>query len=172
MLVIGPIPRSDNDVALDPLRPRWLRMGQLALRDAVCPIREVSEGGGAQILDKLVEHLLAGLPRLDAPKPHFLGSIQLAQRVRYLARECARGKLTQLMAANTTVVLHRVEPIALGYLGWNCPLAAELARLRNLHHGIPIDSRIVFRRGSLAGRHHGFKIQIFTWSGFDLWRID
>src|SRR5262245_38169252 len=172
MLVIGPIPRSDNDVALDPLRPRWLRMGQLPLRDAVCPIREVSEGGGAQILDELVEHLLAGLPRLDTPKPHFLGSIQLAQRVGYLARECARGKLTQLMAANTTVVLHRVEPIALGYLRWNGPLAAELARLWNLHHRIPINRRIVLRRRRFVRRHHRLQVEDFARAGFNFWRID
>src|SRR5215475_7169406 len=172
MFVVEPIPGSDNDVALNPLRSSGFRMRQLALSDAVRPVPEVSEGCGAEVLDELIEHLFARLPRLDAPEPHFLGSIKLAQRVRYLARECPRGKLAQLMAANATVVLHRIEPIALGYLGWNCPLAAELARLRNLHHGKPIDTRIVFRRGSLVRRNNRLQIEILTGRGFDLRRID
>src|SRR5262245_2512363 len=105
-------------------------MGQFALRDTVRPIREVGEGDGAQVLDKLIEHLLAGLPRLDAPEPHFLGRIELAQRVRHLFWECARRELSQLMAANATIILHCIEPSALRYLGGNCIFATELARRR------------------------------------------
>ena len=155
-----------------PLRPRRLRMGQLALGDAVRPVREVSEGRAAEVLDELVEHLFAGLPGLDAAEPRFFGSIELAQRIRYVLRERARGKLAQLMAADAAVVLHRVEPVALGYLGGNCALAAELARLRNLHHRIPIDRRIVLRRGRLVRRHHRLQIEILAGRGFDLRRID
>ena len=168
MLVIGPIPGGDDDVALDPLRSRRLRMGQFTLRNAVGPVREVGEGGGGEILDELVEHLFAGLPGLDAPEPHLLRSVELAERVGHLPRECPRGKLAQLMAANATVVLHRVEPLALGYLGRNCALAAELARVRNLDHGIPIDRRIIFGRGGLVRRHHRLQIEILARSGFHL----
>ena len=100
------------------------------------------------------------------------GSGELTERVRYLARERARGKLAQLMAADATVVLHRVEPFVLGYLGRNCALAAELARVRNLHHGIPIDRRIVLRRGGLVRRHHRLQVESLARSGFDLRRID
>src|SRR5262245_55460297 len=94
MFVVKPIPGSDNDVALNPLRSSGLRMGKLALSDAVRPVREVTDGCSAEVLDELVEHLFARLSGLDAPEPHFLGSIKLAQRVRYLARECTRGKLS------------------------------------------------------------------------------
>ena len=66
----------------------------------------------------------------------------------------------------------RVQPLVLGYISWNGALAAELARLRNLHHRIPIDRRIVFRRGSLVRRHHRLKVEDLAWSGFDLRRID
>src|SRR4029453_9698206 len=154
MLVVEPIPRGDDDVALDSLGSRGSRMGELALRDAVGPIREVGKGSGAYLFDELVEHLFTGLPRLDAAEPRFFGSGKLAERVRYLPRERARGKLAQLMAPEPTVVLHRIEPFGLRYVGRNCSLAVELARVRYLHHGIPINRRIVFRRRRFVRRHH------------------
>src|SRR3990167_3988229 len=153
MLVVEPIPGGDDDVALDPLRSRGLRMGQLALGDPVRPVREVAEGGATELFGERVGHGFAGLPRLDAAEPRFLGSGEPTERVRYLARESARGKLAHLMAADAAVVLHRVEPIALGYLGRNRALAAELARLRNLEHRVPVDGRIVFRRCGFARRN-------------------
>ena len=52
MLVVEPIPGRDDDVALDALRPRRLRMGQLALGDAVRPVREVAERRGAELFDE------------------------------------------------------------------------------------------------------------------------
>jgi len=40
MLVVGPIPCGDDDVALDALRPLRLVIGQFALGDAVGPLGE------------------------------------------------------------------------------------------------------------------------------------
>src|SRR5438128_7856432 len=145
MLVITPIPGANDDVALDALRPRRLCMGQLAFGDPIRPIREVANGGAAEVFDERVEHLFAGLTGLNAAEPRFLRSGQRTEGVRDIARERARGKLAQLMAAYATVALHRVEPLGLSYLFWNFALVAELARFRKLEHGIPIDRRIVLR---------------------------
>ena len=106
MFLVEPIPGGDNDVALDSLRARRLRMGQLALSDAVRPVCEVPNGRATELLDELGEHLFAGLARLNAAEPHFLRSSELAKRVRYIARERAGRSLAQLMAADATVVLH------------------------------------------------------------------
>ena len=102
----------------------------------------------------------------------FLGIGELAQRMRHLAGERARGKLAHLVAADATVVLHRVEPLALGYFGRDSALAAKFARLRNLEHGIPINRRIVFRRGGLVRRHHRLEVRDLARASFNFRRID
>ena len=43
VLVVHPVAQRDDDVALDTLRPRWLRERQLALGDALGPVPEVLE---------------------------------------------------------------------------------------------------------------------------------
>ena len=58
MLVVEPFPGSDDDIALDALRSRWLRMGQFALGDPVRPVREIAERRGAEFLDGNGEHML------------------------------------------------------------------------------------------------------------------
>src|SRR3989338_1058921 len=142
MLVVEPIPGGDDDVALDPLRSFGPRMGQLALGDAVGPVREVAERRGAEILDQRVEHSFAGLPGLDAADPRLLGSGELAHRERNAFRERARGKLAHLMAAHAGPVLYLGEITPERNFGGNLAFAAELVLVRNLEHGIPINRRI------------------------------
>ncbi len=69
MLIVEPIPGGDDDVALDTLRPRRLRMGQLTLGDAVRVVSEIRESCGTELFDSRREHGYAALSRLDAAKP-------------------------------------------------------------------------------------------------------
>ena len=72
---------------------------------------------------------------------------EFTERLRY----GARGELAQLMAAHAAVVLHDVEIAVLRDVLGNLRGAAELACVRNVHHRIPIDRRIIFRGVSFAG---------------------
>src|SRR5688572_25133489 len=114
MLVVEPIPRGDNNVALNSLGPRGLRMGQLALGDPVRPVAEITESRAAKFLDSDREHLFAGLPGLDAAKPRFLRILERWKRMRHILRERARGERAQLMAVGAAVDLHQVHPFILG----------------------------------------------------------
>src|ERR1700730_17473318 len=97
-----PLPRRDHDIAFDALRTRRLAPGQFTLGDAVGPVAEIFEGGAAEIAGKLVGHLLAGLPRLNAPHPGRCAGIELAESSRYRAS----GFLAELMAPDAADVLH------------------------------------------------------------------
>ena len=141
-LGLAPFPGRDHDVALEALRPRRLGMRQLALGDAVGPVGKILERRTAEPSGKRVHHVLGGLARLHATHPRFLRRLELAER----DGKRARGQLPELMTADAVAVLHRGEPVDLRDLLRNLALAAELARLRDLHHRIPVDRRIVLRR--------------------------
>ena len=63
-------------------------------------------------------------------------------------------ELPQLMAAHAAIVLHDVEIAVLRDVLRNIRGPAELIGLRDLHHGVPIDRRIIFCGVRLARRHH------------------
>src|SRR5919108_6394042 len=108
MLVIEPIPGRDDDVALDPLGPGWLRVGQLSFGDTVRPVREVTETAAAEFFDNVAEHGMASLSGLNAAKPRFLGICELAQRKRHVLRKRAHGAHSYRMAVGAAVRLHQV----------------------------------------------------------------
>src|SRR5262249_34861222 len=134
LLLGAPLPRADDDVALDALWPRRLGLRQLALADAVSPFAQILERRAAEIPRQLVGHLLAGLAGLDAAHPGFFSRLELAER----RRDRAGRQLAQLMAADAADVLHLLEPVGLAELLRNAVLAVELTGLRNLQHRVPV----------------------------------
>ncbi len=116
MLVIEPIPSRHDDVALGPLRPCRFGMGQLALGDAVGPVRQIFDRDSAEIFGHAREHRHAALSRLDAAKPRLLGIGELAHRERHILGKGARRARANRMAVGTTVRLHLVQISVLGQL--------------------------------------------------------
>ena len=106
LLLRAPLPRRDDDVALDALRPRRLVLGQLALGDAVGPIAEILERHAAELSGNPVHHELAGLSGGDAAHPRFRTGLELAE----LRRDGARRFLPELMAADAVDVTHALAP--------------------------------------------------------------
>jgi hypothetical protein len=63
------------------------------------------------------------------------------------------------MAADAADVLDLLEPVDLGDGLGDVTRAAELGRLRDLEHGIPVDGGIVLRRLLVAGCRHRPEIE-------------
>src|SRR5207247_7327554 len=91
----GPLPRGDDDVALDTGRPGRLVSGQLAPGDAVGPVAEILERHTAELHGEPVHHEFAGLARGDAARPRFRARLEFAER----GRDRSRRFLTELVAA-------------------------------------------------------------------------
>src|SRR5436309_14072537 len=98
MLVVEPIPGCDDNIALDTLRSRRLRMGQLAFGDAIRPVRKIAQIRTAELLDRGLEHRYAALSRLDAAKPQLLGILERRERMRHIAGKRAHGTVAYRMA--------------------------------------------------------------------------
>ena len=167
MLVVGPVPRGDDDVALDALRPLRFVFGQLALGDAVGPFGEIFDRRRGEIAGDEVDHQRAGLAGLHAARPGFFRGFEFAKPL----RQRARGEPTELMAADAAIVLHGVEPVGLLDLVRNVAMAAELVGAGNFQHRIPVDRRIDFCGFRGIRRRHGFEIELLAGLGFDLRRI-
>src|ERR1041385_8876040 len=106
---VEPVPRRDDDVPLETLRPRRRRVRQLAFGDAVGPVGKIFYRGGAHLVDQRIEHRLARLSRLNAAEPRLFGIRELAEREGHVGRECARRLLSELVAADAAVRFQRVE---------------------------------------------------------------
>ena len=147
LLLVDPVPGGDDDVALDSLAAAAASLRQFTLGDAVGPIREILEGDAAEATGQLVHHRSPDWPE-DMRRIHASSDeLELTE----LLRDRARGKLSQLMAADAADVLHLLEPVDLRDLLGDVALAAELARVRDLQHRIPVDRRIVLCRLLLSG---------------------
>src|SRR5215468_3851710 len=104
LLLVGPIPRGDDDVALQARRPRRLCMGQFALGDTVGPVAEILIGRAAELAGQDVDHELASLPRLGAANPRFFTGFEISECL----RDGAGGCLAELMTPDAPVVLDQV----------------------------------------------------------------
>ena len=156
----GPVPYRDDDVALHALRPRWPRGGQLAGGDLVGPLREQLVGARGVEPADVGHHLHHGLPRLDPACPRFLRRAEVAQ----LLWNGAGRLVAELMAGVAAVRLHDVEPLGLAPKGGRRAIAVgsgtgELALLRHLEHRVPVNGRVVLRRGGGARGHHGAQVE-------------
>src|SRR5262249_25955934 len=154
-LVRAPLPPSDDDVALQALRPRRLGGGQLALLEPLRPVGEILERHAAEIAGELIGHLLTRLAGLDAAHPRLFVRLELAEA----GRERARRLLPELVAADAADVLHLLEPVDLSELLGDVALAAELILARDLHHRVPVERRIIVRRRLVVRRGHGGEVQ-------------
>ena len=146
VLLVGPVPGGDDDVALEARRPLGLVVGQFALGDAVGPIAKVFVGRAAELAGRDVGHQFARLARLGAADPGVFAGLEVAERFRHRAGP----GLAELMAADAAIVLDQVEIVGLLDVGRNVALAAELIGARDLHHRVPVDRRIIFRRRALV----------------------
>src|SRR5436309_3755209 len=137
------------------LGPRWTHVGYVSTLSAQKPAhwpfsltpsgarpraarghaREVLERRAAEGPGQRGQHERRGLSRLHAAYPRRFRRTELAER----GGDGAGGQLTELMTADAGPVLHHGEPVALGDGRGNVALAAELARVRDLEHGVPID---------------------------------
>src|SRR5688572_28907701 len=72
MFVIKPIPGSDDDIALDALRPLRFSVRQLALGHAIGPVSEIRNDGAAEFFNGIAKHGVAALSRLDSSEPRLL----------------------------------------------------------------------------------------------------
>src|SRR5207237_6754471 len=104
-----------------------LRERQFALLDALGPVREILEWRAAEVAGGLIDHVLAGLTRLDAAHPRFLVRLAL---IHVEFRDRAGRQLAELMAADAAIVLHRVEPIGLLDLVGNAVLVVRPELIR------------------------------------------
>ena len=168
LLVVVPVAQRDDDVALDALRPRRLGNRQLALRDALGPVAEILERHAAELTGGDGDHVLAGLSGLDAAHPGFFVRLD---RVHVELRNRAGRELAELMAADAAVVLHAVEIV--GDLDVvRRVLAAEDLGLRDLHHRVPVDRRVVLRGFRLVRRRHRRQIELLAGLALHLRRVD
>ena len=150
MLLGAPFPGGDDDVALDALGPRRLGLRQFALGDAVGPVAEILVRHAAELSGNPVRHHLARLTRLEAAHPGIPARLERTE----LRRDRAGGLLAELMAADAVDVVHLPQPVGLGDVLGNVGRAAEIARRRNLQHRVPVDRRIIVRRGRRVRRRH------------------
>ena len=163
-----PVAQRDDDVALDALRPRRLGKRQLALRHALGPVAEILERHAAELAGGDGHHVLAGLAGLDAAHPGFLVRLD---RVHVELRNRAGRELAELMAADAAVVLHAVEIVGDLHVRRTRPCCRRL-RIRDLHHRVPVDRRIVFRRRRLVRRRHRGQIELLAGLALHLRRVD
>src|SRR3954465_5156926 len=129
-----PVPGGDDDVALDAGRPRWLRLRQLALGDAVGPLAEIFIRHAAELAGDAVRHHLPRLAGGDAALPRLFAGVELAE----LPRDRPRRLLAELMTTDTIGIVHLPDPVFPRNVLRNVGAAAEVLGRRNLHHRIPV----------------------------------
>ena len=67
------------------------------------------------------------------------------------------------MAADAAVVLHRVQPVALrDILADTRMFAVEIARGRDVKHRVPVDRRIILRRGGSVWRDRRGQVELLS----------
>ena len=174
-LRVRPIPHRHDDVALDALRARRRRGGQLALGDAVGPVGIHRERAGAAHLREAGAHAAAGLAGLDAAIPRHLRVLELAEDAR---GNRARGRATQLVAAGAAVGVDDVaDPLALALDVRRDAVAlvtgaGEIALGRQLQQREPVERRVVLRGGLLVGRRRRLQVDDLSRLGLHLRRVD
>jgi hypothetical protein len=168
VLVVGPVPRRDDDVTLDAGRPRRLRVGQLTLSDPVGPVGKIGVRRAAEQARERIRHHLARLPRLGASHPSLDAVLEVAE----LLRDGASGKTAELVTADALTAFEQTDPFDLRDIGRDVALAAELVLARHLHHGVPVDRRIILGRRGFVRCRYGGEIELFAGLAVDLRRID
>ena len=167
VLLRGPLPGGDDDVALDAGRPRRLGLGQFALGHPVGPVTEILERHAAELSGKPVHHPFAGLPRGDAAHPRLLAGFEFAER----GRDGARGFLAKLMAADAIDIVHPLAPDVLRDVLRDIGAAAEILGRRDLQQREPVDRRVIMRRRRLVRRRHRGEIDLLAGLGAQFGRI-
>src|SRR5204863_8299648 len=125
-------PRSNADVSLDALRTRRLRLGQLALRDAIGPVAEILIGSATELAGDAVGHLLARLAGLQPAHPRIL-----AVNVAELCRNGASRLVAKLVAADAVDVVHLPQPVLSRDVLRDRGGPVEILGRRNLEERIP-----------------------------------
>src|SRR5262249_57303160 len=82
------------------------------------------------------------------------------------------GEFAGRWPAEALGALERADQIHWGDIGGYVTLTAELVGVRDLHHRVPVDRRIILRRGGLARRWHRRKIEMLAGLAVDLGGID
>ena len=175
VLGVRPVPHGDDDVALEPGRPRRGRARQLAGLDAVGPIGERGEVAAVRRQQRGHEahHAAARRPGLDAPRPGGDRGIEMAERL----GDVARRVIADLVAIAAAVGLDRVEILILGLEPHGDAVAVgagagELALVGDPDHRGPVDRRIILGGRGEIGRDHRAQIQRLARRGRDLRGID
>ena len=167
-LLAAPLPRCDDDVALDPLRPGRLVLRQLAGGDTVGPLAEILERHAVELTGEAEHHPLSGLAGRDAARPCLFARFERAE----LGGDGPGRFLPELMAADAIDVAHLLAPSLTRDVGGDIGRAAEILGRRHLHHRVPVHRRIIMRRRALIRRRHCREIEAVAWLAAHLWRID
>ncbi len=168
VLLVHPVAERDDDVPLDALGAGRLRVRQLAPGDPVGPFRQIPDGRATHLIRGLVDHLLARLARLDAPRPGLLGRGERAEP----RRQRPRGLLTELMAADAAVALQQIQVVSLCDALGDAAASAELGWGWNVHHRVPVDGGVVLGRGRVARGGHGGQVHVAAGFGGGLGAVD
>ena len=165
---LRPVPGGDHDIALDARGPRRLVLGQFALRDPIGPVAEILVRHAAELAGKAIGHHLAGLAGGNAADPGFFTRFEVSE----LRGDSARRFLAELMTTDAVGVVHALDPSRARDVLWNVGRAAEVLLRRNLHHGVPVDRRIVVRRGPIVRCRNGCVVDGLAGLGVHLRRVD
>ncbi len=175
VLGVRPVAHGDDDVALEPGRPRRRGARQLAGLDAVGPIGERGEMAAVRRQQRGHEahHAAARRSGLDAPRPGGDRRIEMPERL----GNVARGVIADLVAIAAAIGLDRVEPLILGLEVHGDAVAVgagagEPALVGNPDHRGPVDRRVILGRRGEIGRDHGGQVQRLARRRRDLRRID
>ena len=155
-LVAADVPEGEDEVALDPLRPRRRRR-QLSRRDALRPVGVHVERRVHALNPEHVVHLVAAHSGAQPPLPGFLVGGELRLGLEHMID--GAGLAASELVAEVAVRLQRVEPVGLGQHAGSHAVAVvagtgEEALVRRRHQGQPVIAGIDLR-GFLRSRGVG-----------------
>ena len=168
---IGPIPFSDDHVALDALRP-GRRGRHLAGGDAVGPVREHRIGASPELVGA-GHHVAACLSRQDPPLPRGLRRLDRVERLGDLPRRL----VSELMTGPAASRLEVPQPLRLAAdlrrdAVAGRPAARELALVGHAQQREPVAGRVVLGRRARVGRGDRGQVHDLSRRRLDLRRID
>src|SRR5690242_7488441 len=135
MFLSSPLPRGDDDIALNPGRTLRLVLRQLAGSHSIGPVAKIFERHAAELSREAVHHPFAGLAGGNATHPRLFARLEFAER----RRDGAGRFLAKLMTPDAIDVVHALAPDVLCDLLRDIGAAAEILDRWDLQQGEPVD---------------------------------
>src|SRR5690349_5647365 len=128
MFLSSPLPRGDDNIALNADRTLRLVLRQLTGGHSIGPVAKIFEWYAAELSGKAVHHPFARLAGGNTTHPRLFAGLELPER----CRDGAGRFLAKLMASDAIDVVHALAPDVLRDLLWNVGAAAEILGRWNL----------------------------------------